>query len=81
MTKVMRHDKPQQINDPAANYIGRVNRAMDYIVANLGQSLNLDEVSRQAGFSPFHFHRVLKALVGETLNNSSSASGLSERCT
>jgi AraC family transcriptional regulator len=68
MTKVMHHDKPQQINDPAANYIGRVNRAMDYVVANLGQSLNLGEVSRQAGFSPFHFHRVFKALVGETLN-------------
>ncbi len=68
MTKEMHYDKPQQINDPAAKYIGRINRAIDYVVANLGQSLNLDEVSRQAGFSPFHFHRVFKELVGETLN-------------
>lgn len=35
---------------------------------HLAQPLRLDEVSAAAGFSPFHFHRVFKALMGETLN-------------
>jgi AraC family transcriptional regulator len=30
--------------------------------------LRLETVSEVAGFSPFHFHRVFKGLVGETLN-------------
>jgi AraC family transcriptional regulator len=30
--------------------------------------LNLQAVSKAAGFSPFHFHRVFKAFLGETLN-------------
>lgn len=34
---------------------------------NLASPLPLAEVARAAGFSPFHFHRVFKALMGETL--------------
>lgn len=48
--------------------IERVNRALDHIVQNLAGPLSLDTVSAAAGFSPFHFHRVFKAFVGETLN-------------
>ena len=51
-----------------ANYVERVNRAIDYIVSHLAEPLRLDDVSKAAGFSPFHFHRVFKCLVGETLN-------------
>ena len=50
------------------DYVGRVNRAIDHIVRNLAQPLSLEEVSRAASFSPFHFHRVFKSLLGETLN-------------
>ena len=50
------------------DYVERVNRAIDHIVRNLAQPLRLEEVSEAAGFSPFHFHRVFKALLGETLN-------------
>jgi AraC family transcriptional regulator len=41
---------------------------MDYIVSNLAGPLKLDDVSAAAGFSSFHFHRVFKSLLGETLN-------------
>ncbi|HSI51267.1 MAG TPA: AraC family transcriptional regulator [Ideonella sp.] len=51
-----------------ANYVERVNRAIDHVVRNLDQPLRLGSVSGAAGFSPFHFHRVFKALLGETLN-------------
>lgn len=55
---------------PAAHedYVGRVNRAIDHIVQGLGGPLKLESVARAAGFSPFHFHRVFRALMGETLN-------------
>ncbi|MCX6093649.1 MAG: GyrI-like domain-containing protein [Candidatus Bipolaricaulota bacterium] len=49
-------------------YVGRVNRVMDYIRANLTGDLRLETLARVASFSPFHFHRVFKAVVGETLN-------------
>jgi len=52
----------------AVDYVKRVNRAIDHIVRNLAGPLSLDEVSEAAGFSPFHFHRVFKSLLGETLN-------------
>jgi AraC family transcriptional regulator len=49
------------------DYVERVNRAIDHIVRNLAQPLTLEEVSKAACFSPFHFHRVFKGLIGETL--------------
>jgi AraC family transcriptional regulator len=50
------------------DYVGRVNRAIDHIVCNLAGPVRLEDVAEAAGFSPFHFHRVFKCLVGETLN-------------
>lgn len=50
------------------DYVARVNRAIDHIMRNLAQPLRLEDVSEAARFSPFHFHRVFKALIGETLN-------------
>jgi AraC family transcriptional regulator len=50
-----------------ADYVERVNRAIDHVVSNLAHTLTLEEVSKAAGFSPFHFHRVFKAFLGETL--------------
>jgi len=50
-------------------YLERVNLAIDCVVSRLGDTggLRLEEVSRAAGLSPFHFHRVFQALMGETL--------------
>lgn len=44
-----------------------MNRAIDFIIQNLDRPLKLEDVARTAAFSPFHFHRVFKALTGETL--------------
>jgi AraC family transcriptional regulator len=54
--------------DVPVDYVERVNRAIDHIVRNLAAPLRLEEVSAAAGFSPFHFHRVFRTLLGETLN-------------
>jgi AraC family transcriptional regulator len=51
-----------------ADYVERTNAAIDYIVRNLDGDLKLDDVARVACFSPFHFPRVFRSILGETLN-------------
>lgn len=48
-------------------YLARINRVFDYIDAHLAEPLDLDALSKVAHFSPYHFHRIFKALAGETL--------------
>jgi AraC family transcriptional regulator len=50
------------------DYVDRVNRAIDFILRNLDQPLQLEVVARAACFSPFHFHRIFRSLVGESLS-------------
>ena len=50
-------------------YTARVNRVIDYIEANISKDLSLIELAEVAHFSPFHFHRIFRAIVGETLND------------
>ena len=50
-----------------ADYVNRINRAIDHVIRNLAESLKLEDVARVACFSPFHFHRIFRSLVGETL--------------
>jgi len=50
-----------------AEYSRRVNRAVDFISANLSREVSLDELAAVACFSRFHFHRVFKAVTGETV--------------
>jgi len=59
---------PEPDPGPPPDYVQRVNRAVDHVLAHLDEPLKLDDVARVACFSPFHFHRVFRALMGETLN-------------
>ena len=52
-----------------AEYVGRINRVMDYVRENLAGDLRLETVAQVAHFSPYHFHRTFKSIVGETLND------------
>ena len=45
--------------------IGRVNRVIDYIRENLTDDLRLETLAQVANFSPYHFHRVFKAMAGD----------------
>lgn len=40
---------------------------MDHILHHLDEPLRLDDLAAVAGVSPFHFHRVFRGLMGETL--------------
>jgi AraC family transcriptional regulator len=43
-----------------------VRRAVERIVADLDQALDLQLLARGAALSPFHFHRVFRGMLGET---------------
>lgn len=49
-------------------YIKRINKVINFIETNLDQELPLEYLSKKAYFSPFHFHRIFSAIIGETLN-------------
>ncbi len=49
-------------------YLPRINRVIDYVSENPESDLSLEALAKIAHFSPFHFHRVFKSAVGETLN-------------
>jgi AraC family transcriptional regulator len=59
------HDLPDLAN---VDYVHRVNRAIDHVTRHLAEPLPLEDVARIACFSPYHFHRIFRALVGETLH-------------
>ncbi len=50
-------------------YRMRINRTMDYIQAHCAEDLSLERLASIACFSKFHFHRIFRAMVGETLND------------
>lgn len=52
-----------------AEYARRINRVLDYIDRHLDQPLELAQLAGVANFSPFHFHRVFAAWMGETLGD------------
>ena len=56
-------------HEKSSEYVARVNRAIDYIVRHLAEPLRLEDVARVACFSPFHFHRIFRSLIGETLSD------------
>ncbi len=49
------------------DYRKPVFKAMDYISHHLDDNPSLDEVAAAAAISTFHFHRIFKTMVGETI--------------
>jgi AraC family transcriptional regulator len=52
--------------DPA-RYRLRMNTVCDYIDAHLAEPLDLHMLAKVAHFSPWHFHRLFRAVMGETV--------------
>jgi len=49
----------------AAGYHERIVRVLVYIQAHLDEPLELETLAGVACFSPYHFHRIFRALIGE----------------
>jgi len=49
------------------DYEARIWRVQRYVQGHLDEPLSLDRLAEVAAFSPFHFHRIFRAMVGESL--------------
>ncbi|MEH6629533.1 MAG: AraC family transcriptional regulator [Halopseudomonas aestusnigri] len=49
------------------DYERRLQRVMGYVRQNLDQELDLTQLADIAHFSPYHFHRIFRSMVGESL--------------
>lgn len=58
----------KQITATLRDYQLRILRVLDHIQRQLDTPLSLDELAAVACFSPFHFHRVFKGMVGESVH-------------
>ncbi|MEX0298878.1 MAG: GyrI-like domain-containing protein, partial [Kordiimonas sp.] len=55
------------MDKPFVSYEKRLNRVLSYIYDNLDEELSLDALADIACMSRYHWHRVFKAMTGETL--------------
>jgi AraC family transcriptional regulator len=53
----------------ACGYSERIQRVVDYLAEHLDDTLELEVLARVAYFSPYHFHRIYRGLLGETVND------------
>jgi AraC family transcriptional regulator len=51
---------------PEHTYTSRIYRALEFIDTHLSEPLNLESLAQEAYFSPYHFHRIFTARLGET---------------
>ena len=49
-------------------YRQRIQAVQRFIQEHLDEELPLERLARVAHFSPFHFHRIFRSLVGESLH-------------
>jgi AraC family transcriptional regulator len=50
-----------------ARYEARLNRVLDHIYEHLDEPLDIDRLAAIACLSPYHWHRIYQAMVGETV--------------
>jgi len=48
------------------SYHERIHQVVDYISEHTAEEINLSTLASVACFSPFHFHRIFSAMIGET---------------
>ena len=49
------------------DYLRRVNLVIDYIDKNLDKEITLSTLAEVSSFSPFHFHRIIRAFLNEPI--------------
>lgn len=49
------------------DYLQRIGRVREYVAAHLDENLDLEALAALSGFSPWHFHRIVGAFLGEPL--------------
>lgn len=57
----------QQRTSTTEEYQKRVNQVIEYINNHLGEDIDLNRLAELSNLSPYHFHRVMSAFLGEPL--------------
>jgi AraC family transcriptional regulator len=57
------------LQDSRDEYARRMHKVQEYIDQHLDEALELPDLARVAHFSAFHFHRLFRAWMGETLGD------------
>jgi AraC family transcriptional regulator len=60
---------PTSKTSTLADYGKRIERVVRYIFAHLDEDLDVARLAETACFSPYHFHRIYHAMMGETVND------------
>lgn len=61
--RIERMEKETTLND----YRECVNEVVDYVNCHLGDEIDLKQLAAVSHFSPFHFHRIMRAFLGEPI--------------
>ncbi len=61
--------KRVKMNEVLKDHYERINRVLQYIDINLSKRMDLDELASQANYSVYHFHRIMRAHLGESLGS------------
>ena len=67
MTEIQANDSNQKYL--REEYVSRIHRVTDHIETNIDKNLSLGSLASVANFSPFHFHRIFRAMMSETLSH------------
>ncbi|MEZ5147844.1 MAG: AraC family transcriptional regulator [Bacteroidales bacterium] len=53
--------------ETAKHYRERINTVLHYIQTHLDEELDLNKLAELSAISPFHFHRIMRAYLNESL--------------
>lgn len=57
------------LNQTLVDYRSVIDNVTSYIQSHIDDELLLDDLAKQAGFSPYHFHRIFAGIMGETVGD------------
>ncbi|MCB1024475.1 MAG: AraC family transcriptional regulator [Acidobacteria bacterium] len=59
----------KRLSNSSHEYTKRIDRVIDHLRDHLDRQLKLEDLAKVGCFSKFHFHRIFRAMTGETLND------------
>ena len=51
------------------SYIDSMEKALVYIESHLQDDIDLSSIAKEAGYSLYHFHRIFKGVVGDSIKD------------
>ena len=57
------------LDDYKCQYVSRIHKVQDYIENNYWRNMSTKELSDVAGFSKYHFNRIFKSVLHESLSH------------